>query len=167
MLQTTRISRLCLTALIALILCSCGGGDRILEDSQKIADGSWKADEPVVFSVAISDTGSRYNLYVDIRNDLTYEFSNLYLFLKTTFPNEFFTRDTIECQLAGYDGKWLGSGSGSVRFSRFLFQHAIQFPDTGLYRFEIQQAMREEALRGIRDVGLYIERLHPSTNLNP
>ena len=34
----------------------------------------------------------------------------------------------------------------------------LRFPLTGTYHFEIEQAMREPVLKGISDIGLYIEK---------
>jgi gliding motility-associated lipoprotein GldH len=68
------------------------------------------------------------------------------------------TTDTVECQLADPDGKWRGSGPGTLKFNRFLFQKRIAFPLRGSYRFELEQAMRVNALKGITDVGIRIEK---------
>lgn len=146
---------LILTGVLLLVACN---DNRIFEESRKIDHGIWPSGNILDFSPVISDTLCGYSIYIDVRNDISYSYSNLYLFLKTRFPNGRIARDTIECLLAGYDGKWLGSGSGSVRFNRFLFQKGIRLPIAGEYRFELEQAMRVEELHGIIDVGLRIER---------
>ena len=154
-----RTGFLFLTAFFILLLSSCDDR-RFFEESIKIDNGRWRSDNILPFSVVITDTSTTYNVYLDVRNDISYPFSNLYLFLKTLHPNGQVTRDTIECTLAGYDGKWLGSGSGSVRFNRFLFQRGMRFRIPGTYLLELEQAMRTEELPGIRDIGLRIDKVH-------
>lgn len=121
--------------------------------------GTWNSDTMVSFSVAIIDTMSLYDLYLDVRNDPGYPFCNLFLFLHSEFPDGRVTSDTIECLLASPDGKWLGSGIGSIRTSRFLFQKGIRFRDPGTYRFVFEQAMRVHDLQGIRDFGIRIDKI--------
>jgi gliding motility-associated lipoprotein GldH len=112
----------------------------------------------VRFDVEIKDVQSTYNYYINIRNNGDYPFSNLYLFLQTTFPDGKMARDTIECMLADYNGKWLGSGITSVKFNRLLFQKGVRFPQKGKYVFELEQAMRVKDLKGISDIGIKLEK---------
>ncbi len=147
---------LLLAGILTILFISCNQ-NRFFEESVKIDDGIWRSDNIVAFSVVITDTVAAYDMYLDVRNDISYPYSNLYLFLKTEFPTGEVAQDTIECILAGLDGKWLGSGMGSVRFNRFLFQDGISFRTAGQYRFELEQAMRVDELKGIRDVGIRID----------
>jgi gliding motility-associated lipoprotein GldH len=143
--------------LAAVVTFSCDS-NRLYEQNTKIAEGSWAAHNNIPFSVVIEDTTTLYNFYVNIRNDVSYPYSNLFLFMKTTFPDKKVATDTIECLLASYDGKWLGSGMGSVRFSRFLFQQGVRLPKAGTYLFEFEQAMRIDPLTGITDIGIRIDK---------
>lgn len=156
---TSQTGSLILTGLLLVLFAACDD-KRIFEESAKIDNGQWRSDNILRFSPVISDTLCGYNIYIDVRNDISYSYSNLYLFMKTTFPNGRIARDTIECRLADYDGKWLGSGSGNVRFNRFLFQHAIRLPVSGSYRFDLEQAMRVKELNGILDIGFRIDRVN-------
>ncbi|MFH1160052.1 MAG: gliding motility lipoprotein GldH [bacterium] len=152
-----RISLFVIQLAVAWSLCSCLD-NRVFDESMRIEKGVWKADNIASFSVVITDTIALYDFYVDVRNDISYKFSNLYLFLRTDFPDGRVTRDTIECILATYEGKWLGSGIGSVRSSRFLFQKGMRFKIPGTYWFAFEQAMRVPDLEGIRDFGIRIDK---------
>ena len=88
---------------------------------------------------------------------MNYPFANIIMFLDTRFPDGRIARDTVECQLADYDGRWLGTGAGSIKYNRFLFQKGVRFMQKGQYSFTFEQAMRMNDLYGIRDVGLEIE----------
>jgi gliding motility-associated lipoprotein GldH len=144
-------------AFLIFFLDSCDS-KRFYEENKSIENGIWLSTTSPVFNVNITDTMARYNLYVNIRNEGIYPYSNLYLFIRTTLPGGKKAIDTVECQLADPDGKWRGSGLGSLKFNQFLFQRAMAFPRKGLYRFELEQAMRVKDLKGIRDVGIRIEK---------
>jgi len=141
---------------IILVLLACNT-NRFFRETHRIPEGEWNTDEKVAFLVNITDTSKRYSLYIHIRNDVNYPFANIFMFLDTRFPDGQIARDTVECQLAGYDGRWLGTGSGSIRYNRFLFQKTVFFRQKGNYTFTFEQAMRTSKLNGIRDVGLEIE----------
>lgn len=132
--------------------------NRVYEENIPIPEGIWKSRNKLVFSVEIPSKTTRYNVLLNIRNTPDYPFSNLFLFLITHYPDSTLSKDTIELRLADYDGRWLGEGMGSVKFSRFMLKKQVLFPQTGNYRIEIEQAMRTENLKGIRDAGLRIER---------
>ena len=114
--------------------------------------------EKLNFRIKISDTHARYNMFINVRNKEDYSFSNLYLFMQMTFPDGRITRDTIECYLADYDGKWLGTGLTGTKFNRILFQKAAVFPMKGDYLFTFEQAMRTKELKGITDIGIRLEK---------
>jgi gliding motility-associated lipoprotein GldH len=146
--------------LLILALAACDP-NRTYEEHIAIDKGVWIASNKLEFTVLVSDTQSPYNVYMTIRNSPDYSYSNLYLFLTTVFPDQHIARDTVELTLADYDGRWLGSGMGSVKFSRFLFKQGVRFPQTGNYRFIVEQAMRTKELAGILDFGFRIEKHMP------
>ena len=110
------------------------------------------------FDVEVSDTISLFNFYINIRNTTDYNFSNIYLFLKTNYPNGMFSVDTIEIFLADLQGNWLGKGFGKYKDQQILFRKRGHFPLSGKYRFSFEQAMRNQELIGINTVGIRIER---------
>jgi gliding motility-associated lipoprotein GldH len=143
--------------LLATFVLACDS-QRIFEEHVALKNATWKSMDKVQFDVAIPDLLTRYNVYLNVRNGVEYPYANLYLFMNTVFPDGKIARDTIELTLADYDGRWLGSGMGNVKFSRFMFKKGVQFEKTGKYRFELEQAMRVNDLKGIHDIGLRIEK---------
>ena len=141
--------------LIGIISCD---SNRVFEEHIPLNKGVWNVKNQLQFNVAISDLLSRYNIYLNVRNGPEYPYSNLFLFMNTVSPAGTIARDTIELTLADYDGRWLGSGMGSVKFSRFLFRKNVRFKQKGYYQFKMEQAMRVNELNGIHDIGLRIEK---------
>ena len=142
---------------IAFVIQSCDS-KRFFEENKSVDNSTWNVNNRIEFKVNIRDINSRYNFYFNIRNKEDYPFSNLYLFLHTTFPNGRITCDTIEGQLADNDGKWRGSGITGIKFNRILFQKGVHLPVTGEYLFEVEQGMRVRDLKGIYDIGLRLEK---------
>ena len=127
-------------------------------------NSKWATTDRAVMEFNIDDTISQHNFYLNVRNTESYPYRNLYVFVKTTFPNGKFSKDTVGVILADATGKWLGSGNGYLSSSQHLsntimYKYNKRFPLSGEYKVEIEQAMRVDTLEGIRNVGLKIERI--------
>lgn len=159
--QNMFVKKTCQSLLLllgCLILFTQCDSKRFYDENAVVKNGIWNNKDLKIFDVTISDTLSRYNFFLNIRNDGNYPFSNLYLFIHTTFPDGHKAIDTVECQLADYDGKWRGQGMGSLKFNRFEFQRGVRLAKPGKYSFALEQAMRVDDLKGIRDIGIRIEK---------
>ena len=148
---------LCFVLCISYFLTSCDS-NRVFEENKEIKDYVWKADERIVFDITITDTVSPNNLYVNIRNADDYRYSNIYVFITTTFPNGKFSKDTLECILADDKGHWLGNGLGDIWDNQIPFKKNVRFPEKGKYTIALEQAMRMNELPQIMDVGVRIEK---------
>jgi len=144
-------------ALVTILMVSCGG-NRLYDESVIIPGAKWDNQNVPYFDVTVDDTLADYAFYLNIRHLESYSYSNLYVFMHTEFPNGNVTHDTIECTLAYPDGRWMGKGSGTMRSAKIMLNPCLRFPLSGVYRFEIEQAMREKELRGITDVGICFEK---------
>lgn len=147
--------------LLLLALWSCDK-NRVYEQYQNIPNGVWATNEPVGFDIEVEDTTQLYNLIVNIRNTENYPYRNLYLFMKTTFPDGDFAVDTLEFYLMDEKGKSYGKCARSICNCRFMIDHDVRFPKAGIYRFELKQAMRTEDgnLPEIRNVGMRLEKTY-------
>jgi len=142
--------------LLALLLASCGN-NFVINKSQS-TEHPWESNRTIDFEFEIQDTLSSYSFYINVRNDIDYNYSNIYFFINTSFPDGMSSRDTVECILADVRGKWLGTGTGSIKESSHLIREKLYFPASGIYKMKIEQAMREKLLDGIEDVGIIITK---------
>ena len=108
-----------------------------------IDDAEWAQENRVCFDVPIDDTINGYVFGMELRHLENYRY---------------ITHDTIECTLATPEGRWIGKSSGSMRDLHIPLNEALRFPLCGTYHFEIEQAMREPVLKGISDIGIFVER---------
>lgn len=145
-----------LIVLMIPFLASCNDDD--FDKRTVIPEAEWHQENRVAFDVDINDTASIYEFGIGLRHLENYRYSNLFVFLHTAMPNGNVTHDTIECTLATPEGKWIGKSSGSMRDLTLPLNENLKFPLLGTYHFEIEQAMREPVLKGISDIGIYIEK---------
>jgi len=153
MLTYTKISAI---GFSFLLLLSCSR-NRIFDEVQKIPNPGWEKTDSKSFTISINDTTNSYDIFLHLRNKTTYEKSNLWLFVKTSAPNGDQITDTLEFFLAEPDGRWLGSGLGSINSMLIPYKLNIRFPYRGIYIFEFKQAMRVDVLEGIIDIGLRVQ----------
>lgn len=151
--------RLILFSGFIAMLTSCDTS-RVYEENKEIPKSLWNSKQALTFQVQLDDTLSGHNVYLNIRNAGAYPYSNVFLFINTTFPGGQLDRDTVEIMLATPEGKWLGQGLGDIWDNQVLFKRNVRFPEKGEYHFEITQAMRLDPLPGIMDAGIRIEKAH-------
>ncbi len=149
--------RLSLNVSVVFFLAGCVQVSEF-EKNYPIDPDGWSISDSVEFSVPVTDTITPMNFLLSLRHNTDYEFSNIYFFLNTFYPNNDYSRDTIQLLLAGRDGKWYGSGLGKLREVEVMLKSDVVFPMTGTYRFSFVQAMRVESLEGVEDIGIRIER---------
>lgn len=143
--------------LLLVAFASCDSA-RVYEENKELPDNVWNVDNVVKLEVDIIDTTAPTNFYINVRNAEGYPYSNIYLFIKTKFPNGQESNDTLECVLADEKGQWLGNGMGDIYDNQIPFKRNVRFPVSGKYTFELQHGMRIKDLPLIMDVGLRIEK---------
>ena len=163
---TNNSQRLILILGVFLVFVSCDS-NRIFDEYKSLENNSWPQAEPINFQAEITDTISRNNLYVTVRNNKLYPYSNLFLITNVIFPNGKKIVDTLQYEMADKNGKFLGNGISEIKHSKLILKENIIFPISGTYTVSIWQAMRNNGsinginqLQGITDVGLRIEKVN-------
>ena len=142
---------------VFFMLTACGGGT-LYNQSMPVDEHGWLPADSLRFDVDVDDTVQLYDFLVEVRNNVGYPYSNLFLFINTTFPDGSVARDTMECPLADEEGRWYGKRTGRYVDSRYrLRASSMRFPMAGHYTFAITNGMRDSAIDGIKDISLRIE----------
>ena len=151
--------------LIGLVSCN---SNMVFTEFHAMDDGKWGLDEPVFFQIMEMDSTQTYNVFINVRNDDSFAYNNLYLITEFEDPDGNTQKDTLEYRMAEPSGKWLGKGIGGIKENKLWFKEKVVFPNSGVYKVSIAHAMRKngnvdgiQKLSGIIDVGLEIEK---STN---
>lgn len=151
--------------LMAIVLCIVACQSNVSYTKFVPLQNGWHKNNRVVFDYQPTDTLSRNNLFLVVRNNEKYPFSNLFLITKMEMPNNQTIVDTLEYEMATPTGKWLGQGFSAVKESKLWFKENVIFPTSGNYRIQVEQAMRKvgnpdgiAVLEGITELGLIIEQ---------
>jgi gliding motility-associated lipoprotein GldH len=145
------------TGVFMVVLISCNR-NLVFEKYTSIPETKWHKDSLVNFSVQITDTVSSKNLLINIRNDITYKYSNLWLFIEMVYPGGEMVKDTFGLTLANPAGKWLGEGFGKRRTRQVIYKRNVTFSEPGEFKVKIQHGMRDVILEDITDVGFKVEK---------
>lgn len=139
---------------------------KVFDQYKSIKNSEWLPNSAVEFMVSNSDTISKKNVFINIRNNDNYEFSSLYLIVKTEFPSGYKLIDTLEYEMTDVEGNWLGKGFTDLKENKLFFKENIVLPELGNFKFLVQHATRgindvegKKPLVGITDVGLSIEQV--------
>jgi gliding motility-associated lipoprotein GldH len=149
---------------MALLLFSCDK-KRVFDEYKSVGNG-WHKDSIVSFDLPKLDPKKAYNLYVNVRDNDNYEFSNIFLIVSLEQPNRKVKVDTLEYLMANPDGKLLGEGFSDVKDNKLFYKDKVVFDQKGVYKVHIKQAVRKTGkiegvptLTGISDVGFRIESI--------
>ncbi|WP_439131194.1 gliding motility lipoprotein GldH [Polaribacter sp.] len=133
---------------------------------KSLPNASWKANKEISFEFEVTDTIAPKNLFINIRNNKEYAFSNLYLITELKFPNGNKIIDTLQYEMADKSGRYLGEGFTDIKESKLFYKEKKVFPESGKYVFNIRHAMRKNGevnpisfLKGLQDVGFSIEKI--------
>jgi len=149
---------------VTLTMVSCY--DKVLFDEYRsMEDDQWHKDSIINFTFNNLDTINKNNIYINLRNNKDYEFSNLFLIVGIRFPNNYQIVDTLEYEMTSLNGNFLGTGITDIKENKLEYKTNVAFPFKGDYRIRVQHAMRKSRkvdglifLNGITDVGLQIEK---------
>ncbi len=150
---------------ISLSIISCNN-TTVFSAYKPILNSQWHKDSIINFVFNPIDTISKNNVYINLRNNNDYQYSNLYLIVGIDFPDNKSIVDTLEYEMTNAKGEFLGNGFTDLKENKLEYKTNVVFPTTGTYTISVQHAMRKSGdetgiilLEGITDVGLQIEKM--------
>ncbi len=148
--------------LLFILMVSCGEG-LVKSEFQSIDSAMWSKDDVLEFSFSEMDTIQDYDMFINVRNDNSFPYNNLFLISNLKSPDGESVTDTLEYEMALPNGTWLGKGYGSIKENKLWFKEKIVFASSGVYTLRISHAMRKNGevngvinLEGITDIGFEI-----------
>ncbi|MFD1062508.1 gliding motility lipoprotein GldH [Winogradskyella litorisediminis] len=136
-------------------------------DEYRSLPNQWNKDSVVSFKVEAPDTLNNYNLFINLRNNNDFKYSNLYLITGLEYPNGKTFIDTLEYKMAAPNGELLGRGFTDLKENKLWYKGhktPFKFTEIGTYTFKVQHAMRKfgevdglDNLEGVTEVGFRVE----------
>lgn len=152
-----RFTSIWIAALLAVGFYACDPS-RLIDMNKPVEPTGWYYQQKIPFDVQVTDTHLFYNVFVNLRISSDYKYNNMFMWVHTTNPQKQTDKRRIEIRLADERGKWLGSGLGDLYDYQFPVYTKIRFPQSGFYRFELEQNMRDDTLLYVKNAGIRIEK---------
>ena len=145
------------------LLISCDS-TRLYEVNHDFDERYWLVEEEPGFQFTITDIDTKYDLYLNVRNEVSYPYANIYLtyYLEDSLNNVLNESLMNQFLFDKKTGKPFGSSVlGDIYDHRFLLLKDFTFSQPGQYEMRYKQFMRKDTLDGILSVGLRVERSLP------
>jgi len=131
----------------------------IYEKNTVIPKYEWKSDFKVSGSFRITDTLSKYNIYLVLRHTDAYSYNNIWLNIGLQPPGDSLLKQKADIKLGDDASGWEGTGMNDIwELRKLLNGEPSRFKKPGYYYFEISQIMRDEPLLNVMSAGLRIEK---------
>lgn len=148
-----------LFSLIHLLSCNASYTEEMIMNS---VDNKWNKKSEQKFNLEVSDPQNPKNIIFVVRNNNEYPYSNIRFIVNfTDMQTKKKQTDTLNYVLAKPNGEWLGTGFGDTKETLFQYKLNYRFPTKGKYQIGLTQAMRNDILPGIEDIGVKIETAKP------
>lgn len=155
-LKTVIISS-CLFLLFLAVSCS---GEHAYHNSYRVPEEGWEIGKTFVFQDSLrKDQPEKIQAILNVRHNALYPYSNLWLFVKIKTSDGYIQKDTVEITLANNEGKWNGTGWGSIYSIDYPITKfdLMKSPEKRWFRIEIKNGMRDQTLKGLEDIGLELK----------
>lgn len=134
---------------------SCVDSD-LFEGYYSIKNEEWCRNNVAEFSVDIPQAG-KYYINLCLRHTTDYEMANLWCFIETRGVGNKLFKDTVNIKVAEPDGRWLGKGGAIKTLEQPVNAEMVELPQ-GRLKFRLEQGMRVDCLKGIKDIGIRIKQ---------
>ena len=125
-------------------------------------NGKWNKKAEQKFNFKVEDAQNPKNIIFVVRNNNDYPYSNIRLIVNfSDLKAKSKSTDTLNYILAKPNGAWIGKGFGETKETLFQYKLNYKFPANGNYSIGVIQAMRNDNLVGIEDIGVKIETAKP------
>lgn len=152
--------------LLFCLLISCQQDNKVIFDEFQPTKGVWKKNDVKTFVWNVQDTLSSTNLFMNVRVNNDYPYSNMFVISKLYKPNAEVVIDTIQFQMTDPNGALLGNGFSDIKESKLWLKENYIFNKAGKYKLTLEQAVRAlgdvegvSELKGVSEVGFRIEKV--------
>lgn len=157
-MSTTALFRLVVILLLSTALGSCKQSIVYEETFEIDPQQGWAYADSLTYAFSIADTLQVYNLYLELDHLVDYPYQNLYINIRTVFPDGKDLAQVLSLELSDKQGFWQGNCNSKACELRIPIQEEAYFNQPGDYRIVVEQYMRTDSLRGLQSIGLQLEK---------
>lgn len=148
---------------IFLLLFAACNSASVFEEYQELSNETWNRYHVLEFTTNLPDSGL-YEVRLCLRHTTDYEMANLWCFISTRSSLHTELKDTVNLKIAETDGKWLGQGNTIKAIEQGIDKNPVILPQ-GRVIFRIEQGMRIDNMKGIKNVGIKVLKVNNPTTL--
>lgn len=160
-----RIQNSFLLPLLWLVLLCAACDDNLVAYESTSMDEGWSRMDTVNLSITPPDSTDAYNLFLNLRNDTSYPYANLWIITELVHPEGKVITDTLEYRMARPDGTFLGTRRNNIVENKLWYKEDFRFRESGTYELRLRHAMRKQGraepltkLNGVLNVGYSLEK---------
>lgn len=142
---------------LAFLLSACGP-NYVYNHKTSFDNDTWTYQAIQKHQVEIKDITHLYDLIIGVKHSPEYASQNLYVKIKTVFPNKETREQVLSLNLADASGAWYGKCSGKTCNIEIPIQQNAIFEQAGTYQFSIEQYMRTEKVEGVKGLSFKVEK---------
>jgi len=127
------------------------------QNAEELPASGWVLGKSINFRDSLTDADPENLHYaIELRHSNIYPYQNIWLYIQTKCSDGTTRMDSIDCKLSEPNGRWLGTGWGS------LYNISFQLPDLKIkktskkrwFSIQIQHGLRDETIKGIENIGV-------------
>lgn len=139
-----------------IVVCAACHSSAVFEQYEELPEETWSRKNVLEFKTVIPDSGL-YEIKLCLRHTTDYEMANLWCFISTRSRNPRELKDTVNFKIAEPDGRWLGKGNHVKTLEHSINKNPVSLPQGDII-FRVEQGMRTEEMKGVKNVGIRIEK---------
>jgi len=148
-------------AILSIVWTSCAKSDAY-QKQVAITDGNWQSNNKPEFEIEITDTTSVYDLFLLLRHDDAYPYSNMWVRINIQQPGDsvYLVGERLEVTMADPEGKWLGRNFGDLWEQKAILSNDKYpiFTKPGTYKLKLEHLMRANPLENVLNVGINVQK---------
>lgn len=138
---------------ICMSACTFTGGK--YADFRRMPSAGWTHAEPYYFDLQYPDSSEVYDLYVAVRYDNGYEYTDLNLATDVFAHGNSYGRMNVRIPLVDIDGKQKGRGFGALYQTEVLIKKNVRAGETS--KVVVWQTMKCDTLTHLTELGVVLK----------
>lgn len=123
----------------------------MFESELSFENGLWTNQDLLTMELEITEPEQKHNLLLFIEHSPEYQYQNIYLNIKTVFPDKNEVSRVIPVDLANDRGSWNAKCNSKNCKLQVYLQQDFKFRESGKYVISVEQYSREQNLEGIKN----------------